>query len=77
MKAPSRRDRHRIQAKKGCQKERDDEKCLARIKREGEPIVKLMKRANRREAARYDNPLRHPKQRKAAFWDAIRARAQG
>ncbi len=66
MKSPSRRDRIRLEAKKGSQQESDEKRCLRRILKVAGEESRAMDRRNRREAARYDNPLRHPKQRKAA-----------
>lgn len=72
MKSPSRRDRIRLEAKKGSQRERDERRCLEAILKAAGQESRAQDRRNRREAARYDNPLRHPKQRKAAGIAAMR-----
>ncbi len=50
---------------KSTQKERDDAKCLSRIRKASSVEIKAEERRTKRYNARWRNPMQHPKWRKA------------
>jgi len=49
------------------QKERDDARCLARIRKSAAVEIKAEDRRRKRFDSRWRNPMQHPKWRKAVF----------